>query len=94
MYGALGFTYKYKPDPAHGVPNNFYTELAVLTLAPAIAYSLTPDLHVGLEINPSYGRLRYKTPAPVGRIKVDVRGGGLFGTVGVLYTPTALLSLG
>lgn len=93
-YGSLGFAYNFPADPARGVPNNLYTDLAVLSLAPSVAYSLTPELHVGVGINPSYGRLRFKSPTPVGRLDVDVRGPGIFGTLGILYTPTPKLSLG
>lgn len=94
MYGSLGFTYNFDADPARGVPNNFFTELAVISLAAAVAYSPTPNLHLGAALNPSYGRLRFKTPSPVGRIDVDVRGPGVFATLGLLYTPTPKLSLG
>jgi long-subunit fatty acid transport protein len=94
MYGSLGFSYNFDANPSRGVPNNFFTELAVISLAPAIAYSPTPNLHVGVALNPSYGRLRFKSPSPVGRIDVDVRGPGIFGTLGLLYTPTPKLSLG
>jgi long-subunit fatty acid transport protein len=93
-YGALGFVYNFDADPQRGVPNNLYTELAVLSLAPAVAYSISPNLHLGFGINPSYGRLRFKSPSPVGRIDVDVRGAGVFGSFGVLYTPTPKLTLG
>lgn len=94
VYGALGFAYNFDAEPEHGVENNFFTELAVISLAPAIAYSLTPNLHLGFALNPSYGRLRFKTPSPVGRIDLDVRGPGLFSTVGLLYSPTSKLTLG
>jgi len=94
VYGSLGFAYNFDAEPEHGVPNNFFTELAVISLAPAIAYSVTPNLHLGVAINPSYGRLRFKSPSPVGRIDVDARGPGIFGTLGLLYTPTPKLSLG
>jgi long-chain fatty acid transport protein len=94
MFGALGFTYNHDADPRQGVPDKFYTELAILSLAPAFAYSLRPNLHVGVEINPSYGRLRFKTPSPVGKIDVDVRGPGVFGTIGMLYQPRPDLTLG
>ncbi len=94
MYGSLGFTYNFDADPAQGVPNNFFTELTVISLAAAVAYSPTPNLHLGAALNPSYGRLRFKTPSPVGRIDVDVRGPGVFGTLGLLYTATPQLSLG
>jgi long-chain fatty acid transport protein len=93
-YGSLGFAYNFAADPGRGVPSNYFTELAILSLAPAVAYSLTPNLHLGLAINPSYGRLRLKTPTPLGRLDLDVRGPGIFGTVGLLYTPTRKLNLG
>ena len=94
MYGALGFTYNHDADPQEGVPDKFYTDLAILSLAPALAYSLRPNLHVGVAINPSYGRLRFKTPSPVGKIDVDVRGPGVFGTLGIFYQPTPDLNIG
>lgn len=94
MYGSLGFRYNFKADPAHGVPNNLFNELTVVSLAPSLAYSLSPKFHIGVAINPSYGRLRVKRPSPVGRIDLDVRGPGIFGTIGFLYTPTSRLSLG
>jgi len=94
LYGAIGFTYNLEPEPEHGIPNNLYTELGVMSLAPAIAYSLTPNLHLGFEINPSYGRSRLKAPSPFGRLDVDMRGPGVFGMVGLFYTPTPKLSLG
>lgn len=94
MYGALGFAYNQDADPKRGVPDKFYTDLAIVSLAPAIAYSLRPNLHFGFEINPSYGRLKFKTPSPVGKIDVDVRGPGIFGTLGILYSPTPKLDIG
>jgi long-subunit fatty acid transport protein len=93
-YGALGFVYNFDADPSKGVRNKFFTELAAISLAPTVAYSVTPNVHVGVSLNPAYGRLRFKTPSPVGRIDVDTRGPGVFGTLGVLSTPTSSLSLG
>jgi len=94
MYGALGFAYNFDAEPERGVPNNFFTELAVISLPTAVAYSFRPNLHLGFSINPSYGRLRFKTPSPVGRIDVDTRGPGMFSTVGLMYTPIPKLDLG
>ena len=94
MYGALGFAYNQDADPQRGVPDKFYTDLAIVSLAPAVAYSLKPNLHFGFEINPSYGRLKFKTPSPLGKIDVDVRGPGIFGTLGILYSPTPDLNIG
>lgn len=94
MYGSLGFMFNHMSDPANGVPNNFFTELVSISLAPSISYSLLPDLHIGISLNPTYGRLKFKTPSPVGRIDVDARGPGIFSTVGILYQPTPRLNLG
>jgi long-chain fatty acid transport protein len=94
MYGALGFAYNQDADPKRGIPDKFYTDLAIISLAPAVAYSPKPNLHFGFEINPSYGRLKFKTPSPVGKIDVDVRGPGIFGTLGILYSPTPDLDIG
>ena len=94
MYGSLGFMFNHMSDPANGVPNNFFTELASVSLVPSIAYSLRPNLHVGVSLNPTYGRLKFKSPSPVGRLDVDARGPGIFGTVGILYQPTPRLNLG
>ena len=94
MYGSLGFMFNHMSDPANGVPNNFFTELVSISLAPSISYSLRPNLHVGVSLNPTYGRLKFKTPSPAGRIDVDARGPGIFSTVGILYQPTPRLNLG
>ena len=94
MYGALALTFNHSAEPEHGVPNNFYTELLSISLAPAVSYSLLPNLHIGVAVNPTYGRFRLKSPTPVGRLDVDVRGPGIFGTLGVQYQPTDRLSLG
>jgi len=94
MYGSLGFMFNHMSDPANGVPNNFFTELVSISLAPSISYSLRPNLHVGVSLNPTYGRLKFKTPSPAGRIDVDARGPGIFSTIGILYQPTPRLNLG
>ena len=35
MYGALGFTFNHSAEPENGVPNNFFTELVSISLAPS-----------------------------------------------------------
>ena len=93
-YGSLGFMFNHRSDPAHGVPNNFFTELVSVSLAPSISYAVSPNLHLGVSLNPTYGRLKFKTPSPVGRLDIDARGPGVFGTLGLLYQPTEKLYLG
>lgn len=94
MYGSLGFAFNHDAAPEHGIRNNFFTELVSVSLAPSVSYTLAPNLHVGVGVNPSYGRLRTKSPTPAGRLDLDVRGPGVFGTLGVLYQPTPKLNLG
>ena len=94
MSGSLGFAFNHEAGPEHGVPNNFFTELVAASLAPSLSYSLASNLHLGVSINPTYGRLKTKSPTPLGRLDLDVRGPGVFGTVGVLYQPTDRLNLG
>ena len=94
MYGSLGFAFNHEAGPEHGVPNNFFTELVAVSLAPSLAYSLASNLHLGVSLNPTYGRLKTKSPTPLGRLDLDVRGPGLFGTIGVMYQPTDRLNLG
>ena len=94
MYGSLGFAFNYGARPEHGVPNNFFTELVAVSLAPSLSYSLASNLHLGVSINPTYGRLKTKSPTPLGRLDLDVRGPGMFGTIGVMYQPTDRLNLG
>ena len=94
MYGSLGFAFNYGAEPEHGVPNNFFTELVAASLAPSLSYSLASNLHLGVSLNPTYGRLRTKSPTPLGRLDLDVRGPGMFGTIGVMYQPTDRLNLG
>ena len=94
MYGSLGFAFNHEARPEHGVPNNFFTELVAVSLAPSLSYSLASNLHIGASINPTYGRLKTKSPTPLGRLDLDVRGPGVFGTIGLMYQPTDRLNLG
>ena len=94
MYGSLGFAFNHEARPEHGVPNNFFTELVAVSLAPSLSYSLASNLHIGASINPTYGRLKTKSPTPAGRLDLDVRGPGVFGTIGLMYQPTDRLNLG
>ena len=50
-FGALGFMFNHSAEPEHGVPNNYFTELLSISLAPAISYSLAPNLHLGAAVN-------------------------------------------
>ena len=94
MYGSLGFAFNHDAAPEHGVVNNFFTELVSVSMAPSLSYSLASNLHIGASINPTYGRLKTKSPTPCGRLDLDVRGPGVFGSVGVMYQPTERLNLG
>jgi long-subunit fatty acid transport protein len=94
MYGSVGFTFNFPSDPDRGIPNNLVSEAAIVAFPLAVSYPLTTKLHVGVALNPTYGRARFKSPSPLGRLDIDVRGAGVFGTVGVLYQLTPKLNIG
>ena len=85
MLGALGTKYDFPADPAHGVPNDYYSELAVITFTPTVTYTVTPDLAVGLQINPLYGKQKTRIGPPGQQTRWTIDGFGIQGAVGLLY---------
>ncbi len=87
LFGSVGSKFDFPADPAHGVPRGSYTELGAITLAPTIAYELTPTLAVGVQVNPLFGSLTNRVPTPAQELRWRVQGPGIQGVVGILYTP-------
>lgn len=85
MFGAVGSKFDFKRDPAAGVPRDFFTELAVITLAPTLAWRPLADLAIGVELNPLLGDLKNHVPAPDQSLRWRLRGPGVQATLGVLY---------
>jgi long-subunit fatty acid transport protein len=89
IFGSVGSKFDFPADPAHGVARNFYTELAAVTIAPTVAYELTPELSVGVQINPLLGSLKNRVfvPAADQHLQWRVQGPGIQGALGLLYRP-------
>jgi long-subunit fatty acid transport protein len=87
MFGSIGSKFDFPADPEHGVARNFYAELGAITIAPTVAYQVTPDLAVGAQINPLFGTLTNRVPTPDQHLRWRVQGPGIQGVVGILYTP-------
>ena len=94
VFGSVGSKFDFPADPAHGVARNFYTELGTVTIAPTLAYQLTPELSVGVQIDPLFGTLKNRVPFPEQHLRWQVTGPGIQGAVGVLYTPDPRWSFG
>jgi long-subunit fatty acid transport protein len=87
MFGSVGSKFDFKRDPEAGVPRDFFTELAVITLAPTIAWQPREDLAIGVELNPLLGDLKNHVPIPTQSLRWRLRGPGVQATVGFLYRP-------
>jgi len=85
MFGAVGSKFDFKRDPEAGVPRDFFTELAVITLAPTVAWRPREDLAIGVELNPLLGDLKNHVPAPEQSLRWRLRGPGVQATLGFLY---------
>lgn len=85
MFGAVGSKFDFKRDPEAGVPRDFFTELAVITLAPTVAWRPRDDLAIGVELNPLLGDLKNHVPAPDQSLRWRLRGPGVQATLGLLY---------
>ena len=96
IFGSVGSKFDFPADPEHGVARNFYTELAAVTIAPTVAYELTPELSVGLQINPLVGSLKNRVliPAVEQHLRWRVQGPGIQGAIGMLYAPNRQWSFG
>lgn len=85
LFGAVGSKFDFKRDPEAGVPRDFFTELAVITLAPTVAWRPRDDFSIGVELNPLYGDLKNHVPTPDQSLRWRLRGPGVQATVGMLY---------
>ncbi|MCP5534807.1 MAG: outer membrane protein transport protein [Akkermansiaceae bacterium] len=71
LYGISGLGVDYEKEPiGNVVPFNF-TELQIMKVAPSIAYSITPDLSVGLSAHMNYASLEIGSPATMFNYKQD-----------------------
>jgi len=71
LYGISGLGVDYEREPIGAfIPFNF-TELQIMKIAPSIAYSVTPDISVGLSAHVNYASLEIGSPAGAFNYKND-----------------------
>jgi long-subunit fatty acid transport protein len=89
-FGTTGFGNDFPADPANGIPQRLKNDLAVMKLAPTVAYRASPRLSIGLGLLPCWGQQEAESYVPVpGAPIVDIEadGPGIAGQLGVLAGP-------
>jgi len=94
VYGATGSAFDFAGDAARGVPSRLLGETAVLQLGFVVGRELARGFSVGLQLAPSYGRLKGRTPSPLGNVAFDIDGIGMSGSIGFLYEVGSMTTLG
>lgn len=94
LYGAVGSAFDFPADPGAGVPSQFLGELGVLHLGMVAGRELAPGLRWGIQVAPSFGSIRGRTPSPLGNVRFDIDGFGVVGSTGLLYDWTDRVTLG
>lgn len=94
LYGAVGASFNFPADPSAGFPNRFLTELSTVHLGLVVGREIAPGLRLGLQAAPSFGRIRTRSPSPLGPVRFDIDGPGILGAVGLLYDLDSRTTLG
>ncbi len=83
-----------------GVPFEWESSLAILSLSPAVGIEVNPNLSVGIALNLYYGMMKLKRPAPIvpyvlySQYEESIKGMAVGATLGMLFKPTSKLSIG
>lgn len=72
---------------------NWKSMFAIATISPAIAIKLSDKFSIGGTLNINYGLLKVERPA-LGQYKEDLNGMAVGATIGMLYKPIDILSIG
>jgi long-subunit fatty acid transport protein len=94
LYGSVGSSFNFAAEPSAGVPEQFLAESGLVQLGLVIGREIVPGLRFGVEGGPNWGRIRTRTPSPLGAVNFDVDGFGLSGATGLLYDLTAQTTFG
>lgn len=85
VYGAVGAAFKFAGNANAGIPGRLLGEFSTAHLGLVAGREIIPGLRVGIQVAPSYGMLKARTPSPLGNVELDLSGVGILGSVGVLY---------
>lgn len=88
IYGSVGANFNFDADPAAGVTEKFFSEVSILTVAPALAYEITDDLSVGLAITPLFGYARAHFAAGALPFRYKLTGPGVQANASVAWRPS------
>jgi len=76
-----------------GTPFEWESMIAVITVAPAVAYKISDAFSVGATLNINYGMLNTKSPG-LGQYTEEISGIALGASFGVLFKPSEFISIG
>ncbi|MBI5506068.1 MAG: outer membrane protein transport protein [Deltaproteobacteria bacterium] len=85
LYGTVGSSFNFGAQPDAGVPGQFLSESGLIQCGFVVGREIAPGLSFGVQLAPSWGRIRTKTPSPLGAVDFDVNGFGISATTGILY---------
>jgi hypothetical protein len=98
IYGTVGSSFNFAAEPSVGAPGQydekFLAELGLIQCGLVAGREILPGLRFGLQVTPIWGRIRTKTPSPLGPVNFDVDGFGVSGATGLLYDLTDRTTLG
>lgn len=94
IFGSVGSSFNFAADPDHGAANRILGESAIFQVGFVGGREVIPGLRVGVEVAPSFGRVRARYPSPFGAVSYDLYGVGIGGNFGVLYDVDERLTLG
>jgi long-subunit fatty acid transport protein len=93
-YGNVGANYDFDADPAAGVDNDFHAETTILAMPFALAYRVSDQLYLGVELIGLFGHLRNRYTAGGQLFRYTLRGPGVQGMFGVTWKPADRWSVG
>jgi long-subunit fatty acid transport protein len=85
LYGTVGSSFNFAAQPSAGVPQQFLSESGLVECGLVVGREIVPGLRFGVQVAPMWGRIRTRTPSPLGPVNFDVDGFGVSGTTGLLY---------
>lgn len=77
-----------------GVSYEWDSMVGAFTASPVIAVKLTPTFSVGASLNINYGMLKVEQGTPFGQYTEDISGIGIGATLGALFKPNSMFSIG
>ncbi len=94
LYGSVGTAYNFASDPSAGVTSQLLGESSFIHLGLVGGREIVPGLYFGVQIAPTYGYIKTRSPSPVGNVSFKIDGPGIVGATGVIYELTEKTTVG